>query len=305
MVLQTGKGIRYPESTDHSRLWEHIESAAEDVDSRIGRTLCTSSTRPASPYTGQLILETDTGKSMIYNGTTWLIDAGRAVVTSSTRPANPSKGTLIYETDTNNTYIWDGSNWLADGGFHVCTSSTRPSHARPGTMIFETNTGNTYVWNAGLSLWSALEVDGTWTPVWSNSGGTAPSLGNGSITGRYHATGNYYHCSLELDAGSTTNFGTGTSNWRFTTPPVAGTVYGLHGYGFGYPQNNGAGNSQSVTLMCSAFDGSHMQVNVASQPFNDNGTSNQGGILGPQAPAAWIAGAGTSLHMIFDFWTTP
>lgn len=35
--------------------------------------VCTSSTRPASPYEGQLIYETDTDKVLVYNGTVWTL----------------------------------------------------------------------------------------------------------------------------------------------------------------------------------------------------------------------------------------
>lgn len=36
-----------------------------------GTIICTSSTRPASPFEGQTIYETDTKKKLTYNGTTW------------------------------------------------------------------------------------------------------------------------------------------------------------------------------------------------------------------------------------------
>lgn len=35
--------------------------------------VCTSSTRPASPFEGQAIFETDTDRMLIWNGTTWVI----------------------------------------------------------------------------------------------------------------------------------------------------------------------------------------------------------------------------------------
>lgn len=34
--------------------------------------VCTSSTRPASPYEGQVIYETDTDKTLVWNGTAWV-----------------------------------------------------------------------------------------------------------------------------------------------------------------------------------------------------------------------------------------
>jgi hypothetical protein len=36
--------------------------------------VCTSSTRPASPYDGQMIYETDTEKTLVYNGSAWYAD---------------------------------------------------------------------------------------------------------------------------------------------------------------------------------------------------------------------------------------
>jgi hypothetical protein len=37
-----------------------------------GTIICTSSTRPASPFEGQIIYETDTGLSLIYDGSAWV-----------------------------------------------------------------------------------------------------------------------------------------------------------------------------------------------------------------------------------------
>ena len=33
--------------------------------------VCTSSTRPTAPYTGQMIFETDTSAILFWNGTSW------------------------------------------------------------------------------------------------------------------------------------------------------------------------------------------------------------------------------------------
>lgn len=43
------------------------------ASSLIKPGVCTSSTRPASPYTGQCIFETDTNKLLVWNGTAWVI----------------------------------------------------------------------------------------------------------------------------------------------------------------------------------------------------------------------------------------
>lgn len=35
--------------------------------------VCTSTTRPGTPYTGQIIYETDTLRTLVYNGSSWLL----------------------------------------------------------------------------------------------------------------------------------------------------------------------------------------------------------------------------------------
>jgi hypothetical protein len=41
---------------------------------------------------------------------------GAAVVTSTTRPNSPWVGQIIYETDTSNVRLWDGTAWVGTGG---------------------------------------------------------------------------------------------------------------------------------------------------------------------------------------------
>ena len=49
-------------------------------NSRISQAgVCTSSTRPASPYEGQVIYETDTDRTLVWNGTAWVdVSTGKA-----------------------------------------------------------------------------------------------------------------------------------------------------------------------------------------------------------------------------------
>ena len=43
------------------------------ASSLIKPGVCTSTTRPASPYTGQVIFETDTNRMFVWNGSSWVI----------------------------------------------------------------------------------------------------------------------------------------------------------------------------------------------------------------------------------------
>lgn len=76
----------------------------------------------------------------------------------------------------------------------------------------------------------------TYTPTWTTSG-TSPSLGNGTLTGRYMKIGRTVHVVVEFTAGSTTTFGTGT--WSFTLPLTAGGAGNLLPIGFVYFEDVG------------------------------------------------------------------
>ncbi len=55
----------------------------------------------------------------------------------------------------------------------------------------------------------------TYTPTWTAQT-TNPSLGNGSINGRYYRIGNVVTAFINLTMGSTTTYGSGT--WWFSMP---------------------------------------------------------------------------------------
>lgn len=75
-----------------------------------------------------------------------------------------------------------------------------------------------------------LRDDGTWQPMggaWSNytpTWGGGPTLGNGTIDGRYVQVGKVVHAHVRLVAGSTTTFA-GTT-WTFSLPVTASTAMG-------------------------------------------------------------------------------
>lgn len=62
----------------------------------------------------------------------------------------------------------------------------------------------------------------SYTPSWLAEGGAAPTLGNGTLTGRYLKVGRTVDFVLQLTWGSTTapGGGAGSENWVFTLPAI-------------------------------------------------------------------------------------
>jgi hypothetical protein len=77
--------------------------------------------------------------------------------------------------------------------------------------------------NSFFGAWS------TWTPTWLAEGGAAPTLGNGTLAGRYLKVGRTVDWVLQLSWGSTTaaGGGGGSENWMFGLPaaPATGFTY--------------------------------------------------------------------------------
>jgi hypothetical protein len=73
---------------------------------------------------------------------------------------------------------------------------------------------------------SGLAYSADWssyTPTWTATG-TAPSLGNGTLSGNYIQIGKTVFAQIYFAAGSTTTFGTGS--WRFSLPVTANVLAG-------------------------------------------------------------------------------
>lgn len=68
--------------------------------------VCTSTTRPGTPYTGQCIFETDTLRYLVWQGSSWVSLSGTSTVVSSL-PSSPIDGQIIdYIADSTNGIVW-------------------------------------------------------------------------------------------------------------------------------------------------------------------------------------------------------
>ena len=83
------------------------------------------------------------------------------------------------------------------------------------------------------------------TPSWSVAGGTAPTLGNGTLVGRYILMDDWVWMQIILAAGSTTNGGSGT--YQFALPFEASILNGGSDQ-FLYGTLNDLGNSRYMCM---------------------------------------------------------
>ena len=105
-----------------------------------------------------------------------------------------------------------GSNARSAGAFGIMLSS----NADPPAIIWSsTDPSGGSGGGAALGAWT------NYTPTWSTASGTAPSLGNGTLLGRYKVLdATSYFVVINFTAGSTTTFGNG-GTWQFTLPFTA------------------------------------------------------------------------------------
>lgn len=139
-----------------------------------------------------------------------------------------------------------------------------------------------------LESWTgtAWVTPGDWTSytaTWTASG-TAPSIGNGTLTGRYTLTGRTCEYNIVLTAGSTTTFGSGLYSWGLPFTPVTragatwpGTALGINVGTAVYPGGTGYVVSGSAGVSVYSPIGAGGSANsqwAATVPFTWNTTSN-------------------------------
>jgi hypothetical protein len=119
----------------------------------------------------------------------------------------------------------------------------------------------------------------SFTPTWTATG-TAPALGNGTITGRYIHTGKLVIYRARLDMGSTTTYGTGT--WNFSIPVAFDTSGGHVGAAY---LSDATGQSYPAAT---AFFGSILFI-----------TANAGNVT-PTVPFTWTTSDNLSWTVVYQ-----
>lgn len=131
------------------------------------------------------------------------------------------------------------------GTANIYTQDTEPASPVDGDIWVDESTSSDIVTTGGTQILTGKTMDGddntfqdipasaikseawtSWTPTWYGSS-VNPSIGNGTLSGRYVRIGRTIHATLLLKIGSTTTLGTG--DWIFTLPVAAVSIgSGIH-----------------------------------------------------------------------------
>ena len=127
-----------------------LNSNADDIDAAVGYFICTSTTRPSTPWTGQAIFETDTLTPYVWDGSAWQVaGGGGSIEISATAPSSPQDGDLWWDSDNGNLYIYydDGTSqqWVAANGPQVFVGTAAPAGYQ-GQLWFDSTQGKTYIY---------------------------------------------------------------------------------------------------------------------------------------------------------------
>jgi hypothetical protein len=164
------------------------------VDAQIGALVCTSSTRPSTPYSGQIVFETDTQMFAFYTGSVWIQFVG------------PTNGTVVHEAEYNQTGVQSIPN-ATDTPLGFDSAITTSADVTRGTATgggiangkFTLNRAGLWAIDAGLrmqtastfsaGIWIGLDNSGAFRLGGSmqNSGGAANIETTVSFTRRFGA----------------------------------------------------------------------------------------------------------------------
>jgi hypothetical protein len=186
--------------------------------------VCTSTTRPTTPYTGQIIFEVDTGLLRVWDGSVWdyfnagpkefateaarnsaintLYEGVTAYVQSSTEVSATGAETFL---PAGITTVYDGSNW-------VCTTPVSARTATTGTV--------------DVNPWVALTGGGT-APTVTLRTGTKAFVTIQAVVQPSVASTQLYYMGVVVTGASSIGAG---GNWYAGAPSsIAGADRGLNG----------------------------------------------------------------------------
>lgn len=237
-TFTTRIGARKADPTDNVDVNAHINANSDLWDLNIGFRVCTSSTRPSTPWQGLQIFETDTAKTYFWNGSAWkqnMVDGAAfsmsSILTFTAAPALSDVSATINRASTSNPAIHikatgdtvdrlvlnaDGQMLWGPGG----VTSADTNLYRGAANQLKTDDDFVAVGNITAANFTPGAFT-SYTPVWASTG-TAVSLSNGTITGKWAKFGKFIVGEVILTIGSTTTMGTGS--YTITLPSTSSST---------------------------------------------------------------------------------
>lgn len=185
-------------------------------------------------------------------------NAAESVVTGLVAPASPSKPgkRLIVSSVGAADVVLNDEAAGSTAANRITTGCGQPIYLQPGS-------GRALlVYDAVSQRWKVVSHEQgaviTWNPTWTTLSGTAPALGNGTLTGFFYRSGRQIDFQIWLTGGTTTTWGNGgilqfslpyayTANWVGIWPVLIVSAGGLFYEGLAAPVS-----SQVIALYTNA-----------------------------------------------------
>jgi hypothetical protein len=228
------------------------------------------------------------------------IDSGSTITLDATTD-------IILDADGGDIFFKDGGTTFGSatntGGNLIVKSGTTTALTFSGANVTAAGTiGSGAVTSTGLVTATSLNLgddtvstlkSGTYTPTWTAASGTAPAIGNGSLTGRYTQIGSLCHVLIKIYFGSSSTFGNG-GVLRFGLPFTAATISGMTHVGSGsyIISDSGTGTTGGTIELGS---------NTAYITLNCNPAGTVGTTLATNAvPHTWANGDSLTVECLYE-----
>ncbi|MDG9705538.1 hypothetical protein [Streptomyces sp. DH37] len=127
----------------------------------------------------------------------------------------------------------------------------------------------------------------SWTPAWTTSGSSAPSFGDAAVDCQYAQAGDVVFFTMYIVFGPSTNFGSGSDNWRFSLPVAAASA--VQTVGFGEAQDASVGGGSRLPLRARLTTTAVMELETSGGRI-DNTTISGAGLIDSAMPWTWASG---------------
>jgi len=164
-TFTTRLGLRKPAGTEQYNVTTDLSQNYDKIDAAVGTTLCLSTARPASPFSGQTIFETDTNRFLVWSGSLW-IHHSIPVVTATSQILNPFDGQIIFNTTDNMLYKY------------VLSTTSWNAFAATGTTNHEAR----YYQNSAQSIPNATDTDITFESTAYSTADVTKAAGHNNFT---------------------------------------------------------------------------------------------------------------------------